>query len=80
MQTEDLKAVLEVRAFAYRILAQAFLAEPVRVQVESLAETGAVGLFPYAQDSDLIGQGVQAVQAYLGDPANATDEAFESLH
>lgn len=80
IQTEDLKAVLEARAFAYRMLAQAFLAEPVREQIQSLAAAGAVGIFPYAQDSELIRQGVDEAQAYLSDPANATEDAFESLH
>ncbi|HYG58562.1 MAG TPA: molecular chaperone TorD family protein [Symbiobacteriaceae bacterium] len=80
IQTEDLKAVLEARAFAYRMLAQAFLAEPVKAQIQSLAETGAVGIFPYAQDSEHIQQGMDEVQAYLSDPANATDEAFDDLH
>ena len=80
IQTEELQAVLEARAFAYRMLAQTFLAEPVRAQLQSLAETGAVGIFPYAEESELVRQGIDEAQAYLSDPANATDEAFDALH
>jgi putative dimethyl sulfoxide reductase chaperone len=75
----ELEAVLEARAFAYRLLANAFLAEPVRDQVAVLAAAGAVHAFPYAAESDLIAQGMAEVEAYLADPATGTDAAFDAL-
>ncbi|HLN59919.1 MAG TPA: molecular chaperone TorD family protein [Symbiobacteriaceae bacterium] len=77
--SEELEAVLEARAFAYRMLANAFLAEPVREQIAALAATGAVSLFPYAADSELVAQGVAEATAYLSAPANGTDAAFDAL-
>ncbi|HWI60635.1 MAG TPA: molecular chaperone TorD family protein [Symbiobacteriaceae bacterium] len=79
ISSPELQAVLEARAFAYRMLANAFLAEPVREQIRSLAATDAVSLFPYAADSEPIAQGVSEVTAYLGDPAGDTDAAFDAL-
>lgn len=76
---EELQVLMEARAFAYRVLANAFLAEPVRDQIQALAASGAVRAFPFAQDSELIGQGMAEVEAYLGDPAHGTAEAHDAL-
>lgn len=77
--SEGLKAAMEARAFAYRLLANAFLAEPVRDQVNALAATGAVRAFPYAGDSEPIQRGMEEAEAYLSDPANGSIEAYEAL-
>ena len=79
LASEELPVLMEARAFAYRLLANAFLAEPVREQVQALAATSAVRSFPFADESELIQQGMTEVEAYLADPANGTAEAFEAL-
>ncbi|MDF2630178.1 MAG: dmsD2 [Symbiobacteriaceae bacterium] len=78
-QAGELGEVLEARGFAYGLLAQAFLAEPERMLIPSLAESGAVGLFPYAEEPGLIRDGVAEVAAYVGDAASVTDEGYGSL-
>lgn len=77
--SEELQALMEARAFAYRMLANAFLAEPARDQIQALATSGAVSAFPFAEDSEAIQQGMAEVEAYLSDPANATAEAHDAL-
>ncbi|HEY3365474.1 MAG TPA: molecular chaperone TorD family protein [Symbiobacteriaceae bacterium] len=79
IQTEELTAALEARAFAYHLLMQAFLAEPGRDLVRALAESDALRVFPFGEESALIAQGADEVLGYLGDPGNATDEAFDQL-
>ncbi|MFZ5817217.1 MAG: TorD/DmsD family molecular chaperone [Bacillota bacterium] len=78
-QTGELDAVLEARGFAYGWLAQALLAEPSQALIRSLAESGAIRLFPFADQSDPIQQGAAAVEAYLSDPGHATREAHDRL-
>ncbi len=75
----ELETVLEARGFAYALLMQAFLVEPQREQIENLAETGAVRLFPFGQDHPAIQQGTAAVGAFLADPANRSAEAVDRL-
>jgi len=78
-QTGELDAVLEARGFAYGLLAQAFLSEPSPALIQSLAESDAASLFPYAEQPGLIQQGVADVAAYLADPGSATREGYDRL-
>jgi putative dimethyl sulfoxide reductase chaperone len=75
-QAGELEAVLEARAFAYGLLAQAFVAEPARSLVPAWAESGVMELFPFAPETGLIAQGVAEVTAYL---AVAKDEDYDAL-
>ncbi len=78
-QIGTLDAVLEARGFAYGLLVQAFLAEPSRSLIPSLAAMDAANLFPYADQPGPIQQGVAELAAYLSDAGNTTSEAYDRL-
>jgi len=80
IQSEELKAFLDARCFAYQLLQKTFVAEPERGYVLSLTSSGLVQQFPFRHENALIEQGVAEADGYLSDPANSSLDAFETLH
>ncbi len=79
IHTDEMRAILEARGFAYSLLTRIFLEEPSLELVRSLVESDVVSLFPYAGEADLIGQGVDEVREFLRDHAVVSPTSVDEV-
>jgi TorA maturation chaperone TorD len=76
---EVINTLLEARVFAYDLLRQTYLAEPLEGFYSTLKEEDFLHAFPFANESDLIQEGVQLATGYLEAHDANQEEALDRL-
>ena len=75
---EPINTILEARVFAYDILRQTFLAEPIKGFYSTLEE-GFLRSFPFSGQNDFIREGVQLASSYLEAHDSDQEKALDRL-
>ncbi|ABR47531.1 cytoplasmic chaperone TorD family protein [Alkaliphilus metalliredigens QYMF] len=72
--------LLEMRMFAYDLLKHTFCQEPSKNFIENLIKEEIMENFPFIEDSQSIGQGINEVSGYFINMSEFQDEEYEKLH